>query len=174
MGLKRLRENPWSLLLLSQTLVEEHASIPQKWPSAFSQDQFSIAYFDQAIIEHRFQEHPRILSLLGPQLDFEASHERENLFAQAPVFVRKQMPAKSGNFSLAHPAFIYRKRFFVLMKTRGRFGNRAHSETQQHTCPCLGVTLKVAVQSSFALSLGNAIFGQRKVVHSDLDITRSF
>src|SRR5437588_9133082 len=130
MGLKCLRENPWSLLLTAQTLVEEHASISNKWPSAFGQDQPFIAYFDQAIIEHRIKERTRILSLLWPQLDFEASHKRQDLFAQAPVFLRKQMPAKSGNFSLAHSTLIHRKSLFVLMKASWCFGNRTDSETQ--------------------------------------------
>src|SRR5438132_1564821 len=84
------------------------------------------------------------------------------------------MAAKSGKFSLSHSAFIHRKRLFVLMKASWRFGNRAHSETEQHTRPRLGVTLKVAVQSSLALSSCNAILRQCKVIHSDFDITRAF
>src|SRR3989441_1349292 len=144
------------------------------YTTLFRSDQLAIADFDELIIEHRIKEYPRILSLLWPQLDFEASHERKDLFAQPTVFFRKQMAAQSRKFSLSHSAFIHRKRLFVLMKASWRFGNRAHSETEQHTCPRLGVTLKVAVQSSLALSAGNAILGQRKVVHSDLDITRGF
>src|SRR2546425_11308316 len=75
----RTRKNLCSLLLLTaQPLVEKHASISQKWPTAFGEDQLAIADFDELIIEHRIKEYPRILSLLWPQLDFEARHERRS------------------------------------------------------------------------------------------------
>src|SRR2546421_6129207 len=175
MILRPPRSNPSSTLCSSffffnDTATTEIYTFPY---TTLFRSQLPFTHFDQTIVEHRIKEYRRILSLLRPQLDFEASHERKDLFAQPAVLLRKQMAAKSGKFSLSHSAFIHRKRLFVLMKASWRFGNRAHSETEQHTRSRPAVTLKAAPQSSLALSSGPAILRQPQVAHSHLDVTRA-
>src|SRR6266849_2868561 len=122
---ERLREDlgPW--FLPAQTLIEEHAGIAQKGPSALCQDQLLSIQFDQAIVNQRLEKNFRVTALLRLQINCKAGHESKNLLAKAAVLLRQQMASQSRDLALLHAPFVYRKRFFVLVKTCRRFRNRA-------------------------------------------------
>ncbi len=93
--LERLREDLRPLFLLPQTLIEEHAGITQERSSAFGQDQPLAVNFNQAVFDQRLEIIPSVISLLRPQANLKAGHERENLLAQTTIFFRQQMSAQS-------------------------------------------------------------------------------
>jgi hypothetical protein len=86
--LERLREDLRPLLLLTQTLIEEHTGIAQERSPAFGQDQPLAANLNQAVADQRPEITPGVIALVGKQANLEVGHEGENLFAQAPIFFR--------------------------------------------------------------------------------------
>src|SRR5713226_9180067 len=87
--LERLRENLRPLLLLTQTLIEEHARIAQERSPTLGQDQPLAVKLNQAVADQRLEITPRVIALLRQQANLKAGHESENLFAQTPILFRQ-------------------------------------------------------------------------------------
>src|SRR5262249_16352224 len=78
--------------------------------------------------------------------------------------------AESWNFALQHTPLVNRKGLFVLMETRWCFGNRADAQTEQNARSRFGITLKIPMESSFALRFSHAVMRQREVIHSNFNV----
>ena len=81
------------------------------------------------------------------------------------------MSTVGGNLALLDSPLIDGKSFLVLMKARGRFRNGADPQSQHYLRPQFRVTHKIPVQTPVALGPREPIIRQRKVIHSDLDVT---
>src|SRR5437667_12599495 len=87
-----LREKLRSFLLLTQTLIKEHARVAQERPASIGKNELFVAHLNQSVAYQRIEEDCRVPGFFRLYLDLETSHEHKNRLRCTVTFIGKQDP----------------------------------------------------------------------------------